>query len=443
MLFNKQLFILAHQAGDIKFYPNYKCLVKNQWRPYNELKVEQEKRLHHIINYSYEYVPYYRKLFHNLGISPTDIRHIEDLEKIPILTKEIIKKNWEDLKPANLEKIKHYSISTGGSTGSPLNYRITKFERFLSGAIMYRGWGYGGYQLSDKMIYFAGASLDCNTKINFSTKLQEIVRNVKKISSFDMSPSDLQKDVDLINSVQPQYIYGYPSSLFFLSEWMNQNDINIFKPNAIFTTSEKLFPHMRDTISATFNCELFDGYGLNDSGVTANECSEHSGLHIDTERSILEMIDEHGNQIVDGEGLILGTSLYNFAMPFIRYDTGDLGTITDERCSCGRGYKLLREIVGRSADILYTPEGKNIHGWFFLMIFWEYGERIKEYQVVQEKLDTILIKIVPEENFDNKCLELIKNAIRQRSDRWNIEIKFVDHIERSISGKFKFIVNLM
>lgn len=155
----------------------------------------------------------------------------------------------------------------------------------------------------------------------------------------------------------------------------------------------------------------------------------------------MEVVDKDRNQLEDGEGEILATSLYNFAMPFIRYDTGDLGYIIDDVCSCGRGYKLLKELVGRSADFLITPEGRNVHGWFFLHIFLEYGEGIKEYQVIQEKLDKIVIKIVPEGGFDEKQLDKIREIIKKRSERWNVEFKFVDAIDRTRAGKYKFIIN--
>jgi phenylacetate-CoA ligase len=98
-------------------------------------------------------------------------------------------------------------------------------------------------------------------------------------------------------------------------------------------------------------------------------------------------------------------------------------------------------VVGRSVDILITPEGKKIHGWFFQHIFWEYCKGVKEYQVIQEKLDKIVIKIVPEDDFDEKQLDKIKEIIRLRSASWNVEFKFVDKIERTGAAKYKYIIN--
>jgi len=440
-MFNKALFILAHSLGDRNFYSYYRRLMSNQFKSYDELKVEQETQLRKIIRFSYNNVPFYKKWFDDHKIAPDSIKSIEDLSKLPILTKEIINKYWEAFKPLNLSGISYYEDATGGTTGTPLKYRITKEERFLSGALLYRGWGYAGYNLSDKMVFLGGSALNVSAKSSLTTKVHELARNIRKLSAFDMGEDDFAKYRAIINRFKPKFIRGYPSAIYFFSKWIQDHDLEIIKPVGIFTTSEKLYPHMRDLIQSVFDCEVFDGYGVNDGGVSAYECSEHNGLHIDTERAVMEVVDKEGNQIENGEGEIIATSLYNYAMPFIRYDTGDLGHIIDDTCGCGRPYKLLKELVGRSVDILVTPEGKNIHGWFFLYIFWKHCKGIKEYQVTQEKLDTIVIKIVPEDGFDEKQLKKIREIIETKSQAWNIEFKFVDKIERTGSAKYKFIIN--
>ena len=148
-MFHKQLFIAAHQVGNRNFYPTYKKVMENQWKTYDELKEDQEKQLRYLINFVFRNVPYYHKLFDDLKLSLDDIKKIEDLEKLPILTKDIIKHNWDDFKPVNLSTMKYSEIATGGSTGTPFNYRQSKYDRFFGGALLYRGWGYAGYELGD------------------------------------------------------------------------------------------------------------------------------------------------------------------------------------------------------------------------------------------------------------------------------------------------------
>ena len=442
-MISRSLFILAHQIGDRKFYPAYKRLVQNQWKRYEELKEEQEKQLRVMINFAYKNVPYYHKLFDDLKLSPDDIKKAEDLEKLPILTKEIIKQNWEDFKPVNLNKMKYYEGATGGSTGTPFKYRLYKSDRFLAGAMLYKGWGYVGYELGDKMVFLAGASLDIGTKSYLAKRVHEIARNIKKLSSYDMGEKEMKKYVNIINSFKPKFLRGYASSIYFFAKWIEENNLEIHQPLAVFTTAEKLYPNMREKIGDVFNCDVYDAYGLNDGGPGAYECSEHCGLHVDTERSIMEVVDIDENQLEKGEGEILATSLYNYAMPFIRYDTGDLGHMIDDVCGCGRGYKLLKEVVGRQYEMLMTPEGQGVFGGFFTTQIFDKIDGIKAFQVKQEKIDKIIIKIIPEEDFDEEQLDKIREIIRKKSEGWNVEFEFVDEIERTGAGKYKFIINNM
>jgi len=440
-MFRRGLFILAHQCGDTSFYPAYKKLVRNQWKPYAELKRDQEKQLRHLIEFSYENIPYYRNLFKNLGLLPRDIRTVEDLEKLPILTKNIIKEHWEEFKPANLSSMKYYSRATGGSTGTPFHYRLSKKDRFLSGALLYRGWGSGRYRLGDKMVFLAGSSLGVGTTSYLTTRAHEISRNIRKLSSYDMGEKEMRDYAGVLNAFRPKFIRGYASSLYFYAKWLKENDVSIPFPDAVFTTAEKLFPHMRETISRVFGCEVFDAYGLNDGGVSAYECSEHSGLHIDTERSVLEIVDQHGHQVDEGQGSILATSLHNFAMPFIRYSTGDASQILMDKCGCGRKTLLLHEILGREYEMLLTPEGQGVFGGFFTTQIFDNLPSVREFQVVQKEIDRLVIRIVPEQGFDEKALAYIRTKILAKSENWHIEFQFVDAIDRSRAGKYKFIIN--
>lgn len=448
MSLNKSLFILAHQIGDRKFHSLYQNLRQSQWKPYYDQKELQEKQLRHMINFVYKDVPYYHKLFNQLKLEPSDIKKVEDLEKLPILTKDIIKKNWEDFKPVNLESMKYSVFPTGGSTGAPFRFRLLKFDRFLSAAMLYRGWGYGGYELGDRMILMGGASLDVGIDSYMVTRAHEISRNIRKLSSYDMGTEDMRRYAEVINSFKPEFIRGYASSINFFSRFINQEKIEITAPRAIFTTGEKLMPHMRKNIENTFGREVYDTYGMNDGGISAFECSEHNGLHIDTERGIMEVVDNNNLQLEDGVGEVLATSLHNYAMPFIRYNTGDIGHIINDTCGCGRGSKLLKEVIGRQHDMLQTPEGKFVYGGFFNHYLKEIDEAV-EFQVVQKKLDKIIINLVLEKDLDEKQmdtirkqLDIIRETVKRKSSGWEVEFKYVDKIERTnYAGKYKYVIN--
>jgi len=441
MGFNKNLFISAHQIGDRRFYPTYKRLCQSQWEPYSEKKTKQDRNLKEMIIFVYKSVPYYHKLFNKLNIKPSDINKIEDLEKLPILTKKNIMENWRDFQPVNLNKMRYYEDSTGGSTGTPFKYRLLKYDRFLAGAMLYRGWGYASYELGDKMVFLAGSSLDVGSSSFMIKKIHEISRNIRKLSSFDMGVEDMQKYYETINSFGPRYLRGYASSINLFANYVMENDLEIVPLSGVFTTAEKLLPNMRRNIEDAFGCDVYDTYGLNDGGISAYECSEHNGLHIDMERSIMEVVDDKGAQVETGIGRILATSLHNYAMPFIRYDTGDMGHIIECTCNCGRGSNLLKEIIGRQHEMLQTPEGKFVHGAFFNNYLFGRVKGVIEFQIIQTKVDKLVIKIVTNDKFDIKQLDVMREVIHRKSEKWNIEFLFVDAIDRSYAGKYKFIIN--
>lgn len=445
-MLHKHVFILAHKLANLKFYSNYKKIVANQWKSYPELERDQEKQLRRIIDFSYNYVPYYRKLFKDQRLHPNDIKTIKDLEKLPILTRDTIRHKSEEFIPENLLHMKYYTNKTGGSTGTPLKYRLSKEDRFLGGAILYRGWGFAGYSLGDSILFLGATSLDIDEKDIIDSTLHRVFRNIRKISTFDMEKNQMEKYVDALNTFKPKFFRSYTTPIYFFAKWIEQNNMKIHQPQAIFTTAETLYPVMREKIEDVFQCDVFDHYGLNDGGISAYECPEHRGLHIDTERSIMEVVTPSGEQITEGNGSMLATSLNNYAMPFIRYDTGDLGEIIDETCPCGRGSKLLKRIIGRSIHIFFTPDGKNVYGGFFDILIQENGEGIKEYQVLQTKLDEILIKIVPEENCEKQIemnIRIIKELIKKRGADWHVDYEIVDSIERTQSGKYRSIINTL
>ena len=437
----KMGYFLKH-LDVIHFYNEY---LKTQWQSFEWLISQQEKQLRNLINFAYENVPYYTKLFRQIGIKPSDIVTIKDLEKLPILTKQIIRQNWQDFIPKNIIKLEYLNNSTGGSTGEPFKYRISKEDYERGVALLYRGWGYAGYKLGDKVAILAGSSLVPTPKIKLKKRIQEFFLNFRHYSSFEMSEENLFRYFYDINKWRPDFIRGYASSIYLFAKFMRDANLKLeFVPKGIFTTAEKLFEKQRKLIEQVFGARVFDNYGLNDGGVSAYECEEHNGMHIDTERAILEVTDDNGKQIFDQKGKILATSLYNLALPFIRYDTGDLGIISSTNCSCGRKSLLLKEISGRIQEFILTPNKLKIHGEFFTHIFWEI-DNVSQFQVIQDKIDEIIIKIVPYKwsKMNEIDVEKIKKIISHKSSQLKITIEFVqeNQLQYTKGGKYKFIIN--
>ena len=420
----------------IHYYEKFK---ENQWKPYAWLKKEQEVKLSELIQFVYKNVPYYTKLFNQHGITFRDISTIESLNRIPILTKQIIKQNWQDFIPKTMNKIKFIHGSTGGSTGDPLRYRMSIEDYERGRALLYCGWGYGGYELGDKVGVIAGASLIPSAMSDSIKKIQDFILIHRHYSAFEMTEHRLYEYLNAINKWKPDFLRGYATAIYVFARFIRDNDLKLkFQPKAIFTTAEKLLTNHRNLIENVYSAKVFDQYGLNDGGISAFECEQHDGMHICTERAILEVVDKDGNQIARGEGKILATSLYNYALPFIRYDTGDLGIISESGCRCGRETLLLKEIGGRVTDFLQI--NNTIIGSPVLTVLMGKFD-IDQYQIIQEDHESITCMIVKGRTYKVKDEEFIRNSFYSHVGKINIKFNYVESFPKAKVDKHKFIIN--
>ncbi|RDE15380.1 MAG: capsular biosynthesis protein [Candidatus Thorarchaeota archaeon] len=436
-LIERAIFAAAHEIQRPGFTGMYQSLVKNQWRSREALQNDQNRQLRRMVSFCYNHVPFYKQRFKENNLTPFDIRTVKDLEKVPPTTKDDLLKNKDSTFPQGVS-VRYYARTTGGTTGNPLAYRISREDRFLSGALLYRGWSGGGYRLGDRVLTLAGSSLIEDVKSATKMRLTELTRNIRFASAFKMSSRNLLKYVNMMNSWKPSFLRGYPSALYEFARFIEDHDLSIPEVSAILVTSEKLYPEVRETLQRVFRTRVFDGYGANDGGIGAYEY-ECGNMHIDTERSILEVVDEHDKQVASGEGHVLATSLVNCAMPVIRYDMGDQVIASDEFCNCGRGSPLLKEVIGRTVSILVMPDGSRVHGWFFQHVFWSVGEQVRKYRVVQETKDRIEIDIVPGSDFSEHTIERIRELVSYTCSNWILNFHIVESIPKTKSGKSIYI----
>jgi len=439
-MFHSALFKLGFTFKNKHFMRLYDEAKKAQYMPYEILKQNQEKKLRELVFSAYHDVPHYRKLFEKLNLKPEDIQTIEDLQKLPVLTKEIIKKNQKDFIPNDSNNQKYINASTGGSTGHPLQYRISIEDDLLDVVLFYVNCEQAGYRIGDKMAVFAGSQLVPSTKSHLIKKIKGWVINTKYFSSFDMSDKYLDNVVDSLNRFKPAFLRGYASSLFLLAKHISDENLQLkFEVKGVFTSSEVLFDYQRALIEEVFSCKVFNQYSLNDGSASIFECGKHTGLHIDMFRSIAEVVDEEGRQLNTGTGHILATSLHNYAMPFIRYDTGDMGILSDKKCDCGREMPLLEKIVGRTTDYLKFSNGAIVGSPVLTTVFREFD--VVQYQVVQKDSNTILLNIIKGPSYSKDDEVKIRDIFYAHVGSININFNYVHKIEMTRTGKWKFIIN--
>ncbi|AKG53563.1 putative capsular polysaccharide biosynthesis protein [Dehalogenimonas sp. WBC-2] len=435
---------IVYPLGDLIFQTSvikyFHWLQKTQWWSPEQLKDLQDRKLRTLITHAYNKAPYYKKLFSNLGLMPSDIQTTEDLSKLPVLTKEDIRTHFDELKAADFDSHKPIPNATGGSTGEPLRYYISKDVSSINWASMYRGWSWAGYGFGDKRATLAGSSLIPGQSPSMFTRMRSAVERNLPLSAVHLNKEILSSYATRLASYKPDFLRGYPSAIYTMADYLKHTNIDTIKPKAIFTTAEMLLPNHREAIESQFGCKVFDQYGAYDGGGQAMECELHQGFHITVEKAIMEILDVKGNTSPPGEsGRIVVTDLHNYAMPFIRYEVGDIGIMSNQPCACGRSLPLLKSIEGRTTDIIKFSNGVTIAGPAVTLMFKD--REVKQYQLVQEAHNELTVSIVKNNNYTdvdtNKLLGVLKH---HTGSGIHIHINFCDHIPNEPNGKYKFII---
>ena len=408
-------FVAAHEVGHGGFYPDYLRLKQNERRPLEVLKAEQKLALRRMLQYAGENVPYYHRLFRILNFDPSKFRNLEELQQLPILTKETIKEHYDELVSSRIRRIPHIEETTGGSTGTPMKYLVSQRDRMMGGALLYRGWGYAGYELGDRMVFLAGMSLGVDPDGQLLKSAHEFFRNIRKLSTLNMGEQEMRGFTDVIGSFQPRFVRGYASSVYAFARWAQDNDVHAPTGRRPCSPPRRSSTPACGTPSPT--CSAATCSTATASTTEASPPSSALSTRACTSTwsgASWSWSTTTGSQVETGQGRIIATSLVNYAMPLIRYDTDDIGIVSADPCPCGRPYPLLKEICGRSGDFLYTPEGRAVHSLLFAYIFDELPW-VKEYQVVQERLDRITIRVIPDRGFDERKLETPARSSRSRA----------------------------
>ncbi len=419
-----------------------KQLRKSQYWSKEEIEKLQLKKLKSLISYAYNSVPYYKKIFNENHIHPTDITTFNDMKRIPILHKNQIRDNLDQLISITIPRTTLRKDYTSGSTGEPLVlYRDKNYSEYAK-ADQYRSYEFSGYRQGDKFARLWGAHRDAPT-ITFLSKLEQKINRTLFINTFNINEKNIGEIIEKLETYKPDYILGYASSLYFFAKFIEKNhDINI-RPKSIISSAETLYEYQKKLISESFSASVFNNYGCREVGAIACECNQHNGFHVLAENQFVEIIDRTKDWCDYGEvGKIILTNLNNYSFPLIRYEIGDMAKKSPiERCNCHRGLPLLEEIAGRTIDNFIFSKGEILHGGYFIYIFLGI-KGVSHFQVIQEKINKLRIKIVKSNDFDEQEIQaVIKKIKKELGDDLEIEIDYVKEIEKTPTGKHRVIVS--
>jgi len=425
-----------------------KELEKSDFWTKKQLEEYQLQKLQDLVVFSYEHVPYYKQLFDQIGLKPNDIRRLEDIREIPILTKDIVRSEYNNLMAddVNVNSRKIKVSKTGGTTGMPLKfYKNTQTRDFTWGAY-YRWYNWMGIKAGDREAVLWGASSVLKEKKLHVLKLKALskLNHTLSINSFNLNENTLPGVVQQLISYKPTLLRGYLSAVLQVAKYFKEHDLTLPSLKAISSTTETLLPMYRQYIEEAFNVKMFDQYGCGECNSIAFECASHLGLHINEEHCLLEVLDDIGNPCEKESGRVVLTDLDNYAFPFIRYENGDSVVMGTNECECGRHSRMLLSISGRSTDVVYLKDGSAVHGVFFTDVFHELGfdnfEYFTRFQIYQKNKGDFVCRLEKtNKELPQRELGTIKSVLQQFGNE--IKIELLDKLPVDRSGKFRYVMS--
>ena len=420
----------------------YKHFEQTQWWSRENLRAYQTEKLRKLIKHAYNNVQYYRELFRHEKLTPSDIKKIDDLNKIPITKKSTMKKNYSS-KEAFATNYRDFSPTvsrSSGSTGSPMALIRGQNAAVISEALMWRFYDWMKVERSDSEIMLWGRPFVSNWIQTRRKHFSRFLRGVTEFNSYGWARDDYISCLRWIKRIQPKIIRGYAAVVYILAKTAKEEGYKDIYPEAVTTTAQTLLGPQREVIEHQFNTKVFDQYGGSESLIAACECEQHYGYHVIDEHIILELVENDG--LPPGVKKIVITDLDNYAQPFIRYENGDLGEPLDNwQCQCGRGLSMLKSIKGRTQDIILTEDDRYFTLEPFTGILLNING-VDHFQIIQDSKRSITMKIVKNNSFLEKDLKFIKDNLDLLLDNsLNYSIEFVGTIPISESGKNKILIS--
>lgn len=415
-------------------------LEEMQWWSRAQLEAWQLEQLQKLVAHAYNNVPAYRQLYDTAGVKPSDIRAVTDIDKLPPVTKQQIRAQPDAFIARNAEQFTPIELNTSGTTGSPFQFYSDRATESIEWAFFWRHKSWGGVQLWEPMVSLGGKIIVPLSQKNPPFWRFNRAEGTMWLSTFHMTPENLDLYVEQVRKSGIQFVRGYPSNLYIFAQHLAKQNVHL-PMRAVFSGSEPLFSYVRDLLEDRFACKVFDWYGVSERVVTSGQCDRHDGYHVHMENCVVEILrgDEPTGPGEFGE--VIGTCLSNYAMPLIRYRTGDMSAWSGHPCECGRTLLTIKQVQTKWEDILTTADGRWISPSVLTHPF-KPVKGIEKSQIIQEQPDHLIIKVVASPVFDGAQRKLLMHGFHERlGAETQIDILPVEDIPREASGKYRWVVS--
>jgi phenylacetate-CoA ligase len=407
-----------------------------------ENKKIQRKKLYKLIEYASQNIPYYKRLIKKHHIQFSEDSIFDDIKKFPLLTKEIIRNNFDEL--YKFRDRTYFRNHTSGSTGEPVIFYQDKYclEWKIATKIFFDEWA--GRRIGEPMVKLWGAVQDILKEgQGIKGYLRQQFYGVTTLNSYMMTEKNMNGYVRKINSIKPRLILTYTNSIDELARFIQGHHLDIHSPGAIMTSAGVLFPEIRTKVEKVFKAPLFNNYGSRETGGIACNCEKNEGLHLVPDVQYVEALDDNSREVNLGEsGEIVVTLLTNYTMPLIRYTIEDRGIFSKKVCSCGRGFPMLEKVEGRIRNMFRNKQGDLIDSGFFISLIY-FRDYVKKLQIIQKKVNYIIINLVLK---DNQKIQDVKKDFKNINEKirlvmgneTKIKYNIVDEIKSSKAGKYMY-----
>lgn len=389
------------------------------------------QRLRKLLTFAGRNVPYYRDLFSAIGFDPAKAPLPAGLQDLPLLTKTVIRENFDRLIAAQKDRRRLHSNASGGSTGHPLDFYHDDHYKMVKRAlsVYYREWW--GIRPWDRTLVLWGG------------RPRRSRPNVRYFDVFDMSTKALREVTSTLQEWRPRYVVGYSSALSTVAQFIRENRVTLQSCQAVRSAADMLWPSQRQTIEAAFDAPVYNHYGSREINNIAAECKEARRFHLISTWRYVEVVDDDGGPVAEGRpGRITVTDMSNFGMPFVRYVNEDIGALKSEPCSCGQPSSVLCSLMGRITDVIYLPSGEMLHGHFLAKTLQIRGKWFRQFQVYQPSKERLVIRYVP---CAERHAEAMRQAVREIEKRvgssMSITVEICESIPPLHNGKHCYILS--
>mgnify|MGYP003575096473 CR=1 FL=1 len=416
-------------------------LSASEWWSVSDIAAYQDERVRELIRHAYATVPYYHDRMRELGLTPEDIRGRADLPKLPVLTKEEVRANYERMVSTSAAKRDLVLRHTSGTTGKALHFYYSRAAIGQQWAVWWRHRHRFGVGLEALHANFTGKRVvptDQNRPPywRWNLPMHQALLNMQHLT-----PAKIRDVVAFLDSKDFVYYNGYPSVIHAMAASALEAGLTLARPpRFVFTGAENMLDYQRRDIAALTGATLTDQYGFSEGCGNASHCPSLV-YHEDFEFGILECVDPRPAGDGRVAGRIVCTGFASPDTPLIRYEVGDVGIWenSERGCSCGRHSAVLVAIDGRRDDYVITPEGGRIMRFDYLF---KDTHQVREAQVVQREPGAIVLRIVRRDGYSTRDELILREEVRQWiSPTIRVSFEYTDEIPRPANGKFRAVVS--